>query len=89
MKAIVTMGYKIVNNLVAIPPAQLILNSLPTRGNGMKFHRLQAQTNYYKYSFFPTLVPLWNSLPPDAVTADKLESFKKSISNHFIKPIYP
>ena len=55
----------------------------------MKFHRIQTQTNYYKYSFFPTFVPLWNSLPPDAVTAEKLESFKESISNHFIKPIYP
>ena len=88
MKAIVTTGYKIVHKLVAVPSEQLKINSLPTRSNGMKFHRLAAQTNYYKYSFFPTLVPLWNSLPRDAALAVNLEIFKERISNHYIKPTY-
>ena len=88
MKSIVTMGYKIIHKLVAIPSAQLVVNTLPTRGNGMKFHRIQALSNYYKYSFFPTFVPLWNSLPPDAALTDKLDIFKQKISSHYFKPTY-
>ena len=88
MKSIVTMGYKIIHKRVAISSEQLKINTLPTRSNGMKFHRISAQTNYYKFSFFPTLVPLWNSLPPDAALAANLDIFKQRISKHYIKPTY-
>lgn len=88
MKAAVTMGYKIVHHIVAVPSTQLVHNKGPTRGNGMKFHRLKPSTNYYKYSFFPILIPLWNSLPPEVVLAEELEDFKEGLSKIQIKSVY-
>ena len=56
------MDYKIVNNIVAVPSTQLKSNTRVIRGNGKKFHQIYAGTNYYKFSFFPMLVLLWNAL---------------------------
>ena len=87
-KSIVTMGYKTVHKLVAVPSDQLIPIKESTRGNGMKFHRIGAKQNYYKYSFFPILVSLWNSLPSRAALAEKLEDFKQELSSICLKSVY-
>ena len=46
LKSVVTMGYKIVNNVVAVPSTQLKPSTRGTRGNGKKFHQIYAGTNY-------------------------------------------
>ena len=89
LKSVVTMGYKIVNNLVAVPSTQLKPNTRGTRGNGKKFHQIYAGTNYYKFSFFPMLVPLWNTLPSNVVLAVDLEGFKDALTKVHVKSIYP
>ena len=89
LKAVVTMGYKIINDLVAVPSTQLKPNTRGTRGHGKKFHQIYAGTNYYKFSFFPMLVPLWNALPSKVVLAADLEDFKESLSQVHVKSIYP
>ena len=89
LKAVVTMGYKIINDLVAVPSTQLKPNTRETRGHGKKFHQIYAGTNYYKFSFFPMLVPLWNALPSKVVLAADLEDFKESLSQVHVKSIYP
>ena len=89
LKSVVTMGYKIVNNLVAVPSTQLKPNTRGTRGNGKKFHQIYAGTNYYKFSFFPMLVPLWNALPSNVVLAVDLEGFKDALTKVHVKSIYP
>lgn len=87
LKARVVMGYRIVHGLVRIPDNQLIPTVVNTRGHKEKFLRIPAKTNYYKYSFFPSLVPLWNSLPPTAVSADDLDEFKEKLAEvHLRKP---
>ena len=63
LKARVVMGYRVVNDLVKIPKDQLIPNKSSTREHHMKYHTIYAKRNYYKYTFFPTVIPLWNSLP--------------------------
>ena len=88
LKSVVTMGYKIVNNLVAVPSTQLKLNTRGTRGNRKKFHQIYAGTNYYKFSVFQMLVPLWNALPSNVVFAVDLEGFKDSLSKVHVKSIY-
>ena len=88
-KSIATMGYKIVNSLVAIPATQLTLAKDSTRGNGMAFIQISSSTNYYKYSFFPALVKIWNSLPADLVSAKDLDAFKEGLSKFCIRSIYP
>ena len=35
-----------------------------------------ANSNAYKHSFFPRVIPLWNSLHVDAVSAELFGSFR-------------
>ena len=56
MKTKVVMGFKIIHHLVAIPNIPFIPAIVCTRGN-----QIPARTNYYKYSFFRAVIPLWNS----------------------------
>jgi hypothetical protein len=74
----ITMLYKITNNLIAVDPKLYLTPqpSLSTRNN----NPLQStRTNYYKYSFFPHAVVLWNSLPYTVVNAGSLDQFKQLI----------
>ena len=47
-KSRVSVIFKIVNKLIAIPDTQLILNTAPTRGHRLKFHGIATRTNYHK-----------------------------------------
>ena len=85
-KAIATMGYKIVNRLVAIPPTQLTPITRTTRGNSIKFRQIPTRTNDYKFSFFPTLVTLWNALPPDLPLVKTVETFKEGLAKLQLNP---
>ena len=62
----ITMLYKITNNLIAVDP-KLYLTTQPylsTRNNNpLQYQIISTRTNYYKYSFFPHAVVLWNALP--------------------------
>jgi len=79
-KSRVSVIYKIVNKLIAIPDAQLVRNRAPTRGHDLKFHRIATRTNYHKDSFFPTAISLWNALPPDLVKLKDTEHFRKALN---------
>ena len=76
LKSRVTMGYRIIHNLVMIPADQLTPSTVNTRGHNMKYNQLTTRTNYYKYSFFPSLIPLWNSLPEHVASSGSLDIFK-------------
>ena len=75
-----TLMYKVVNNLVHIPlPNSVQLSYSRTRANHpYTFMRIFANSNAYKHSFFPRVIPLWNSLPSDAVCAESVRSFSPS-----------
>ena len=75
-KARLVMGYRVIHQLVQIPGEQLIPSTVCTRGNDQKFQQLPARTNYYKCSFFPSVIPLWNSLPVTITSAGSLDDFK-------------
>ena len=85
-KARVTMCYKIVHHIVAIPDIQFVPVTVNTRGNQLKFIQIQARTNYYRYTFFPAVIPLWNALPVDIAQADKLEDFKLKLASFQLPP---
>ena len=80
LKARVVMGYHVVNDLIKIPKDQLIPNKSSTRGHHIKHHTIYAKLNYYKYTFFPTVIPLWNSLPVSAVSAATIDIFKDKLA---------
>ena len=82
------MLYKITNNLIAVNP-KLYLTPQPslsttTRNNPLQYQIISTRTNYYKYSFPPHEVVLWNSLPYTVVNAGSLDQFKQLIQGQNI-----
>lgn len=76
-KARVTMCYRIVHALIAIPTQPyLIANVRFTRGHDVKFLVPSTRVAAFSYSFFPATIRLWNSLPLDIVSAPTLDAFR-------------
>ena len=86
LKACVIMAYRIVHKLVKIPSDQFVPTASSTRRHDMRFHRIYNKTNYYKYSFFPSVIKLWNALPSSVVSASTLEDFKEKLADVHLKP---
>ena len=89
LKARTVMMYRIIHNLVMIPADQLIYSTVNTRGHDMKLQTISVKRNYYKFSFFPFAIPLWNSINSDLASATTLDIFKKKISDVQLKDPYP
>ena len=89
LKARTVMMYRIIHNLVMIPADQLIYSTVNTRGHNMKLQTISVKRNYYKFSFFPFTIPLWNSISSDLASATMLDIFKKKLSDVQLKDPYP
>ena len=77
----VSLVYKIVNGLVAIPVAPYIQQQTSsTRGHDLKFQIAYTTVNTYKYGFFPATGMSWYTLPYSAVAAPSLECFQHRVS---------
>ena len=74
--------YKITYNLVAItmPPYFTIPTRTSARNHSLHYHPILTNRDYYKFSFFPRTVVLWNSLPNSLVTSKDLDSFRDAVS---------
>ena len=84
-----TLFYKIVHHLVAVPLPQYLVQPvrLSRRSHPYGFRQLSTTKDYYKYSFFPLAVVQWNCLPVHVVQMTDLDSFKAAISSlHHPKP---
>ena len=76
------MFFKIVHGLVDIP-ADKYLTPASTRTrsrHSLKYRQIPTSSDYYKHSFFPQTVCLWNSLPATVAEAPGLEPFKRELS---------
>ena len=82
------MGYKIVHALVDIPSIKFVLAAIVTRGNQTKFRQIQARTNYYKYTFFPAVIPLWNQLLHDPAGAEDLDQLNQRLAAIQLHPTH-
>ena len=78
------MFYKIQYGFVAVPmpsyferPKEITRHSL---NNPLSFRQVYASADYYRFSFFPMTVVLWNRLPVDIVFLKDLDSFKREVS---------
>ncbi|KAK3085493.1 hypothetical protein FSP39_004174 [Pinctada imbricata] len=81
----VTMFYKLTHNLVAINPTIYLTQNTFSRTrstNSQQYQIFSTRTDYYKYSFFPFTVVLWNSLPNSIIHAPSLDQFKSLVQNH-------
>ena len=71
--------YKVVHNIVL--PKSVQSSYSRTRANHpYKFIHIFANSNAYKCSFFPRVIPLWNSLPRDAVCAESIRCFQAKLN---------
>ena len=76
------MFYKIINNIISISHDHLIQSSTTTRDHSMRCIQLAARTNTYLYSFFPSTIRLWNSLPKEIVFSTDFDCFKSSLDSY-------
>ena len=72
--------YKIINDLVSIPKDYFISPDPPLRREYYK--KLFTGTDSYKFLFIPSLIKLWNSLPPDIINSPTLDQFCNNLSNY-------
>ena len=86
INARLTMFYKIVYGLVAIPlPSYFVHPGVYTRHmHPLSYRQIHTSICNYQYSFFLMSVVLWNKLPADLVLVSDLDSFKTGVSktNH-------
>ena len=78
----ITMFYKVVNNLVAIPSSYHLPQSTVTSTRGthpMKLLPIQTSATQYHHSFFPRLIPLSSSKQKKC--PNKLKSISSDNSN--------
>jgi len=77
------MMFKIIHNLVDIP-ANYYLTPLPmthdTRGHNMRLLQPMTRTDSYLYSFFPSAIKIWNSLPQSVIDSNDIDQFKQRLA---------
>ena len=76
----VSMIYKIRNGEIDIPAEHhLAPIGRRTRGHQYKYHIPQSKKNSHLFSFFPSAVRLWNTLPEKSHSAQSVGAFKASL----------
>ena len=77
-----SLCYKIVNNLVAIPFEEYFTrNHRNTRSShSLALRPISTTTDYYKFSYFPRTITHWNALSPDIPSLPTLEKFNAAVS---------
>jgi len=79
-KAKLTLMYKILNDQIDVTK-DVFITSDPRLRNGY-FQQLVTNIDSYKYSFFPSVIKLWNQLPPHFVNSPSLDQFCDNLSNY-------
>ena len=76
-----TLMYKMVNGLVAIPADTLFTcNTRPSRNSHSKTIRVTTcNTEVYKNSYVPTTINDWNQLPEVGINSETLNQFKAAL----------
>ena len=78
-----TLMFKIINDLIAIPAEEyLTKSSSRTRSGASNSYRLYTtNTSTYANSFFPRTIKDWNSLPIDIKAVESLDQFKEGLAS--------
>ena len=76
------MTYKILHGTVHLSRDYFFLmNSNPTRTNGMKIYKNHCNKNTRRYSFSQRIIDHWNKLPSEIVNAPNLFLLKTQLDN--------
>ncbi len=70
--------YKIMHGLLDFPFDAVFATPTPIglRGHTLKIHQQRCKTRHRQHAFSVRVVPYWNKLPVDIVTASFVEVFK-------------
>ena len=72
------MTYKILHGTVHLSKDHFfIMNTNPTRTNGLKIYKHHCIKSARRYSFSQRIIDYWNRLPSEIVNTPNLLSFKK------------
>ena len=80
-----TLTYKKLHGEAAIniPPYVKHKTVMKTRNSDpMKFFPIQTSCDEYKYSFWPTTINDWNSLPSNIINMTSISNFKAAVNNY-------
>ena len=82
--------YKIIHNLVAIYPTDLLhpQDSRTRHSNPHGFQQIHTSKDTCKFSFYPRTIVQWNMLPAHLVSIDKLDAFKEQVIIPVLQAIY-
>ena len=75
------MLFKILHSLVAISPIDhhLALNERPSRKHSKQLRIITANSDSYKFSFFPRTIKDWNNLGDSEVSCQAIDQFKAAM----------
>ena len=73
--------YKALNGSLCVPTDDFVPNHRPSREG--YFNQLQTMIDSYKFSFYPSVIRLWNSLPPSVISSPTLDEFCTNLHNHY------
>ena len=78
------MFYKTHYGLIGISPPSYVhlAHERSRRNHDQTYLLLIGSTDYYKFSFYPNTIVLWNGLTQAAVGAPNLLAFKAAINHH-------
>ena len=80
-----TLMYKISHNLVDINTEEHLIPNRELRtcnSHAFKYRMPKVSKDVFKFSFFPTSITEWNSLPADLVNCKSLSDFKLNLGKH-------
>jgi len=74
------MMYKILNNLIDIPTHYFVPNQLSLRNR--YFTQLPIRVDSFKFSFFPSVIKIWNALPLFVTNSSTLDHFCNNLDKY-------
>ena len=79
-RAKLQMMHVIFNNLVSVPND--CLTSIPPYLRSGYFNQLSTRVDSFKFSFFPSTIRLWNSIPPYVINSCTHDQFCTRLGNY-------
>ena len=77
-----TIMYKALNGSLYVPTDDFVPNHRPSREG--YFNQLQTMIDCYKFSLYPSVIRLWNSLLPSVISSPTLHHLKHLSLPHSI-----
>jgi hypothetical protein len=87
----IIMFHKVINENIAIPKQNILLQSQSTTRSSWKdsYRQIQCSKDSYKFSFFCQTIKDWNKLSLDITKNTTIESCKGALTHDVLLDTYP